>query len=100
MSEGSQLFRLFGNIRPGPLHPNNPADRAEAWYDERTGALRYTHEPAESGGLWAVDAKTGERAFHVGIDNAVTLPNGQQLRDAGAPFPAAKAPGLKLYGKS
>jgi hypothetical protein len=79
-----EFYRLFGAVELGP---KDRPDHGKVLY-ERTGsglAKRYTLD----GSGWALDARTGERAFRLGDDSRVFLPNGREVPRPG-PLAAAQ----------
>ena len=98
MSVPDEFVERFGQLDIGPRHPQNPNDPSVAFYDVHSRARRYTFE-SEPGNAWAVDTRTGERAFRIDVKGRTFLPDGKEIATPRlTKREQASGPAQRLYG--
>lgn len=99
MSVPDEFVERFGQLDIGPRHPQNPDDPSVAFYDVHSRARRYTFD-SEPGNAWAVDTRTGERAFRIDGKGRTFLPSGQEIATPRLiERKQASGPAQRLYSK-
>ena len=99
----------FGQLELGP--PDRP-DHGRFLYDRGSRAKRYALDDTTDVDSWAIDVRTGERAFRIDVARGVFLPNGRAVappailpsgsKPAKAPLSAQRPAGdlaRRIYGQ-
>lgn len=95
-----EFVSRFGQLDLGPTHPNNPNDPALSLYDVSNLARRYDFDSdSDPGSAWAVDTRSGKRAFRIDVEGRSFLPDGRQIPTPRlVPRPAGVDAAAQLYG--